>query len=67
MGSSTIVWQDPFDNGMQLPQDTIIDVWRTPWTDEMGNVTDAGYSAILSAPWYLVRCGAVGSFVCALT
>lgn len=42
----------------QVRPDTIIHVWKenpTPYTEEMANVTKAGYRALLSAPWYLNR------------
>ena len=35
--------------------DTVIDVWKGGWEKEMDAVTKAGYSAILSACWYLSR------------
>ncbi|XP_064524658.1 beta-hexosaminidase subunit alpha [Pseudopipra pipra] len=54
-----IVWQEVFDNDVQVRQDTIIHVWKenllTPYKEEMANVTRAGYHALLSAPWYLNR------------
>jgi hexosaminidase len=55
-GLSYVVWQDPFDNGVKLASDTVVEVWRggeTGWQDEMNKVTAAGYRSILSSPWYL--------------
>ena len=53
-GKKYIVWQEIFDNGLKIAPETIVDVWKnSPWQDELASVTKAGYSAILSAPWYL--------------
>lgn len=53
-GKKYVVWQEIFDNGLKIDPRTIVDVWKNnPWKDEMARVTAAGYSAILSAPWYL--------------
>lgn len=40
---------------MQLKRDAIVHVWMggADSGEEMRNVTAAGFSAILSAPWYL--------------
>ena len=39
---------------MQLKADTVVHVWISGRAnDEMAKVTGAGYTTILSAPWYL--------------
>ncbi|KAM4054108.1 beta-hexosaminidase subunit beta isoform 1-T1 [Anomaloglossus baeobatrachus] len=49
-----MVWQEVFDNHDQINPDTIVEVWKGEnYNEELYNVTDAGLSAILSAPWYL--------------
>uniref|UniRef100_A0A669AWC5 Beta-hexosaminidase n=1 Tax=Oreochromis niloticus TaxID=8128 RepID=A0A669AWC5_ORENI len=49
-----LVWQEVFDNGVKLKPDTVVHVWIGGRSDkEMSNVTAAGYTTILSAPWYL--------------
>ncbi|XP_073440178.1 beta-hexosaminidase subunit beta isoform X1 [Dendrobates tinctorius] len=49
-----MVWQEVFDNHDQINPDTIVEVWKGEnYQEELYNVTDAGLSAILSAPWYL--------------
>ncbi|XP_017286745.1 beta-hexosaminidase subunit beta isoform X2 [Kryptolebias marmoratus] len=49
-----VVWQEVFDNGVKLKPDTVVHVWIGGGSDkEMSNVTAAGYTTILSAPWYL--------------
>ena len=60
-GASVVVWQEIFDNdSVHQQKNTLIDVWKsndgnnnTVWQHEMEKVTSAGYSAILSAPFYL--------------
>uniref|UniRef100_UPI0037E8D01D beta-hexosaminidase subunit beta isoform X2 n=1 Tax=Semicossyphus pulcher TaxID=241346 RepID=UPI0037E8D01D len=49
-----MIWQEVFDNGVKLNPDTVVHVWMGGGSnDEMSRVTAAGYTAILSAPWYL--------------
>ncbi|XP_054612822.1 beta-hexosaminidase subunit beta isoform X2 [Dunckerocampus dactyliophorus] len=49
-----MIWQEVFDNGVKLNPDTVVHVWMGGGADEeMHNVTAAGYTTILSAPWYL--------------
>ncbi|KAG1937565.1 beta-hexosaminidase [Pimephales promelas] len=52
-----MVWQEVFDNGVKLKADTQIHVWkaRPQYQDEMAQVTAAGFSVLLSTPWYLNR------------
>ncbi|KAI6658169.1 Beta-hexosaminidase subunit beta isoform X1 [Oopsacas minuta] len=55
LGKSYVVWQEVFDNGNKIKQDTIIHVWKDShnWEEEMNNVTAAGYHALLSSCWYI--------------
>ena len=48
-----IVWQEVFDNGVVVKNDTIIHVWKGQWEWEMAKVTGKGLRAILSSPWYV--------------
>ncbi|XP_067431476.1 beta-hexosaminidase subunit beta isoform X2 [Thunnus thynnus] len=49
-----VIWQEVFDNGVKLKSDTVVHVWIGSETnEEMRKVTAAGYTTILSAPWYL--------------
>ena len=36
-----------------MKQDTIVNVWKGGWQNEMAKVTGQGYRAILSSCWYL--------------
>ena len=47
------MWQEIVDNGLKIKMDTVVEVWKGGWQDEMAKVTAAGYNVILSAPWYL--------------
>jgi len=48
-----IVWQEVFDNEVEVKNDTIIHVWKEHWESEMVKVTSKGLRTILSSPWYL--------------
>ena len=53
LGRTPLVWEEVFDNGVQLTPDTVVDVWKGGWNDTLARVTKAGYKAVLSSPWYL--------------
>nr|XP_012806162.1 beta-hexosaminidase subunit alpha [Jaculus jaculus] len=52
-----VVWQEVFDNKVKVRPDTVIQVWRetvpVDYMKEMEKITQAGFRALLSAPWYL--------------
>ncbi|KAK8374708.1 hypothetical protein O3P69_016133, partial [Scylla paramamosain] len=53
-----LVWQEVFDNGVNIADDTVVHIWKdggTPliFKHELGKVTSAGYSTVLSSCWYL--------------
>ncbi|XP_072462454.1 beta-hexosaminidase subunit beta [Notamacropus eugenii] len=49
-----MVWQEVFDNGVKLKNDTIVEVWiESFYREELQKVTAAGYATVLAAPWYL--------------
>ncbi|XP_034094816.1 beta-hexosaminidase subunit beta isoform X1 [Gymnodraco acuticeps] len=53
-----MIWQEVFDNGVKLKQDTLIHVWKgnkQQYQSEMANITSSGYQTLLSTPWYLNR------------
>lgn len=52
--TSYICWQEIFDNGVKILPDTVVDVWKGGgWQQDIARVTAAGYTAVLSAPFYL--------------
>ncbi|KAG9511073.1 Beta-hexosaminidase subunit beta [Fragariocoptes setiger] len=57
LGYKTIIWQDPLDNGAQVPVDAVVEVWKDyptkPWRDTMRQLAEFGNPLILSACWYL--------------
>jgi len=50
-GKTLVVWQEIFDNGISVPKDTIVEVWQD--FDTLQSVVNAGYSALMSSPYYL--------------
>ncbi|XP_078541154.1 beta-hexosaminidase subunit alpha [Lissotriton helveticus] len=58
-GRAAVVWQEVFDNKVQMSNDTVVHVWKgsedKKYLEELAAVTKAGYRALLSSPWYLNR------------
>lgn len=54
LGLNSIVWEEVFSNGVQLPKSTVVNVWISddPKTT-LKKVTEAGHPTIISAYWYL--------------
>ncbi|XP_021035771.1 beta-hexosaminidase subunit beta [Mus caroli] len=51
---NSIVWQEVFDDKVELQPGTVIEVWKSEhYSYELMQVTGSGFPAILSAPWYL--------------
>ena len=52
--NSCLVWQEVFDNKVELSRNTIVHVWKGEnASEEIANVTAKGYRAVTSACWYL--------------
>ncbi|MEJ1275600.1 hypothetical protein NN561_006497 [Cricetulus griseus] len=50
----SIVWQEVFDDKVELQPDTVVEVWKNEnYLAKLEEVTFSGFKAILSAPWYL--------------
>ncbi|XP_029399755.1 beta-hexosaminidase subunit beta isoform X2 [Mus pahari] len=51
---NSIVWQEVFDDKVELQPGTVVEVWKSEhYLYELTQVTGSGFPAILSAPWYL--------------
>lgn len=48
-----VVWQEVFDNKVQVHPDTVVEVWKGKYQEELSAVTAAGLRAIVASPWYL--------------
>ncbi|KAL7648494.1 UNVERIFIED_CONTAM: hypothetical protein RMT77_000400 [Armadillidium vulgare] len=46
-----IVWEEIFANGNEIPQNTIVQIWKENFSDE--KATSAGHRVIISFCWYL--------------
>ncbi|PNF14159.1 Beta-hexosaminidase subunit beta [Cryptotermes secundus] len=53
LSASSLVWQEVFDNGVILPQDTVVHIWKGDMQKELAKVTAEGHPALVSQCWYL--------------
>jgi hexosaminidase len=61
LNKKVTVWQDVYDNHVELEKTTQIQIWKdtstlsyhATWQEYLSNITRDGYRAILSSPWYL--------------
>ena len=38
LSANTVVWQEVFDNGVVMPQDTVVHVWKDDMEEELSKV-----------------------------
>ncbi|CAF2127840.1 unnamed protein product [Rotaria magnacalcarata] len=56
-----IVWQDIWDEKVELPPGTIVQIWKgtsddgisDEWVPYLNEIAGQGYNVILSSPWYI--------------
>lgn len=53
LNAKSVVWQEVFENGVHLPNGTVVQVWTGNRQNLLQQVTNKGLPALLSACWYL--------------
>lgn len=53
LNASSVVWQEVFENGVHLPNGTVVQVWTGNRQSLLQQVTGQGLPALLSSCWYL--------------
>jgi len=53
LGKKYVVWQEVVDNHVKVKPDTVVNVWKGGWKNEMAEMTKMGFKTILSSCWYL--------------
>lgn len=61
IGGKAMVWQDVWDDGVKLPKDTVLVIWKDTslvsdspsWSTHLSRATSGGYDTVLAAPFYL--------------
>ncbi|KAJ6649281.1 Beta-hexosaminidase subunit beta [Pseudolycoriella hygida] len=53
LNRSSVVWQEVFENGVRLPNGTVVQVWTGNRQLLLKKITDEGLPALLSSCWYL--------------
>lgn len=48
-----IVWQEVYDEKVPISKDTLIQVWKYKWIDEMIKILNSGHKVVFSSSWYL--------------
>ncbi|KAK9886306.1 hypothetical protein WA026_015816 [Henosepilachna vigintioctopunctata] len=60
---NSIVWEEVFDNGVELSDSTIVHVWKGDFNTTLYKVTEARKKALLSSCWYLDHLGGVQDWI----
>lgn len=53
LNASSVVWQEVFENGVRLPNGTVVQVWTGNRQLLLQQITKQGLPALLSSCWYL--------------
>ncbi|XP_074595838.1 beta-hexosaminidase subunit beta-like isoform X2 [Brevipalpus obovatus] len=58
IGYKYMIWQDPLDKGVQVSNDTIVQVWKSSdekrnWQDDVRSIARKRHQVIVSSCWYL--------------
>lgn len=53
LNASSVVWQEVFENGVRLPNGTVVQIWTGDRQSLLKQVTNKGLPALLSSCWYL--------------
>lgn len=53
LNSQSVVWQEVYQNGVHLPNSTVVHVWTGEWKALLKTITEDGYQTLLSTCWYL--------------
>ena len=59
IGGKSMVWQDVWDDGVKLPADTVIHIWKDTsllpdspsWSVYLSKAASEGYDTVLAAPF----------------
>ncbi|CAF1484893.1 unnamed protein product [Rotaria sp. Silwood1] len=54
IGAKPMVWQDVWDDGVNLPLDVVIEIWKdASWSTYLSKAINEGYNVVLAAPFNL--------------
>ena len=53
LNKTSILWQEVLDQMIEIPNNTIVNVWKQNYDQELYEITKRGFPVILSSCWYL--------------